>query len=69
MSVTIQNGYITSIDVVSADGEDKPYLRDAKQVISKAVASQSTSQDAISGATSTTYGILDAIDDAIKGAH
>lgn len=68
VSVTIANGYISSVDVTSADGEDKPYLKDAKQVISKVISSQSTNQDAISGATSSTWGILDAIDDALKGA-
>lgn len=68
VSVTIQNGYIAAVDVTSAEGEDKPYLRDALQIINTVVATQTTKLDAISGATSTTWGILDAIDDALKGA-
>jgi len=68
VSVTVQNGYIAAVDVTSAEGDDKPYLRDALQITGMVIAAQSTQLDAISGATSTTWGILDAIDDALKGA-
>ena len=68
VEVTVENGYIAAITVTSAEGEDKPYLRDAKKIISKVIAIQHTNLDAISGSTSTTWGILDAVDDALKEA-
>ena len=68
VEVTVSNGYIVGITVTSAEGEDKPYLRDAKKIINKVIDVQHTDLDAISGSTSTTWGILDAVDDALKEA-
>ena len=69
VEVTVENGYISAVIVTSAEGEDKPYLRDAKKIINKVIAVQHTNLDAISGSTSTTWGILDAVDDALKEAE
>ena len=68
VEVTVENGHIAAITVTSAEGEDRPYLRDAKKIINKVIAVQHTNLDAISGSTSTTWGILDAVDDALKEA-
>ncbi len=68
VEVTVNNGYIVGITVTSAEGEDKPYLRDARKIITKVIEVQHTDLDAISGSTSTTWGILDAVDDALEEA-
>ncbi len=69
VQVTVESGSITDIAVLSAEDEDPPYLKDAKQILKKVIASQTTDLDAISGATHSTWGILDAIDDALEGAE
>ena len=69
VEVTVQNGSIIDIAVVEASGEDGPYLRDAKGIIPKVLEEQHTDLDGISGATTSTWGILDAVDDALAGAQ
>ncbi|MCR5732163.1 MAG: FMN-binding protein [Sphaerochaetaceae bacterium] len=63
--LSIKNGWIEEIIVEEAYGEDKPYLRDAKKIIPKVIEKQSTDLDAISGATTTCWAILDAVDMAL----
>jgi len=64
----IELGWIKEIKVTEALGEDKPYLRDAKKIIPKVIKNQHTDLDAISGATTTCWAILDAVDLALKEA-
>lgn len=68
VSVTVLDDSITGIEVVSAS-DDEPYLSDAESVITRVLLLQTTSVDAVSGATSSSFGILDAIDAALETAR
>ena len=60
---------ITSINVVSAPGEDSAYLSQAESVIDSILSAQSTDVDTVSGATFSSTGILNAVDDALGKAE
>lgn len=68
VSVTVEGGQITAIDIVSADGEDSAYLETAKSVIDTMIDEQSTNVDTVSGATFSSGGIRDAVEAALEGA-
>lgn len=69
VSVTISGGKIASISVVSAPGNDEPYLSKAKTLIAKVLAKQSPNGvDTVSGATYSSNGILNAIKNALTKA-
>ena len=68
VSVTIQDGKLTDISVVRADGEDKPYYRQAIAVLDEILSSQSTEVDTVSGATLTAEGLIEAVADALGKA-
>ena len=65
VQVTLKNGKMTDIAVVSADGEDKPYYNQALTVLDKILSTQSTEVDTVSGATLTAEGLTDAVADAM----
>lgn len=68
ISVTVSEGRITDITITETS-DDKAYLEMAKRVIEEVIAGQSTEGvDTVSGATFSSRGILDAIEDALKGA-
>ena len=67
--VTLENDTITDIQVVSAPGEDSAYLSQGQGVISTILASQSTDVDTISGATFSSTGIINAVNDALGKAE
>ncbi len=67
VSVSIQDDVITAIDILSSD-DDEPYFTNAKAVISRILTLQSTNVDAVSGATYSSYGILDAVEAALARA-
>ena len=68
VSVTIQNGKMTDISVLNADGEDRPYYNQALAVLGKMLSTQSTEVDTVSGATLTCVGLIDAVADALGKA-
>ena len=68
ITVTIQDGQMTDITVVSADGEDKPYYRQAIAVLDEMLTAQSTEVDAVAGATLTAEGLIEAVADALGKA-
>ena len=68
VSVTIQDGQMTDITVVSADGEDKPYYRQAIAVLDEILTTQSAEVDAVAGATLTAEGLIEAVADALGKA-
>lgn len=68
VSVTIQDGRMTNITVLSADGEDKPYYKQAISVLDEMLTTQSTEMDAVAGATLTAEGFIDAVADALGKA-
>lgn len=69
VEVTLENDTLTNISVVSAPGEDGAYLSQAQGVISTVLSEQSTNVDTVSGATFSSTGILNAIDDALTKAE
>ena len=68
VQVTISGGKITAIDIVSAAGETASYLANAKGVISKMLAGQTPNVDAVSGATYSSNGIIQAVQNALSKA-
>lgn len=69
VSVTLKDGRMTDISVISADGEDKPYYKQAVSVLNKMLDAQSTNVDTVSGATLTADGLIDAVADALGKAE
>lgn len=69
VEVTLAGDEITSINVVSAPGEDSAYLSQAESVINSVISAQSTDVDTVSGATFSSTGILNAVDEALGKAE
>lgn len=68
VQVTISGGRMTDISVLSADGEDKPYYKQAISVLDSMLSTQSTQVDTVSGATLTADGLIEAVADALGKA-
>lgn len=66
--VTVENGTISEIEIISADGEDKAYLSMAEDIIPKIIEAQSAEVDTISGATFSSTGIKNAAEQALEQA-
>lgn len=69
VQVTLKEDTITDVAVVSAPGEDSAYLSQAENVISSILSEQSTDVDTISGATFSSTGILEAVNQALTKAE
>lgn len=68
VQVSVENGYITGIEVLST-GDDAEFFNQAKNtVISEIIAAQSVAVDAVSGATFSSNGIIGAVSDALQSA-
>lgn len=68
VSVTIGEGAITDITVLSADGEDPAYYTLAESVLEEMLKTQSAQVDTVSGATFSSGGIIEAVEDALGKA-
>lgn len=68
VKVTVEDGYISDIQVVSADGEDAAYYNMAIDVLDSIIADQSSDVDVVSGATYTSNGIIGAAKKALGKA-
>lgn len=68
VQVTISEGSITDIEILEAEGEDKAYLTMAQFIIEDMMRSQTTKVDAISGATYSSMGIKQAVENALEGS-
>lgn len=68
VSVTITDGKITSVNIVSAAGETPSFLAQAKAVCGRIVSAQSPNVDVVSGATYSSNGIINATIAALKQA-
>lgn len=68
VSVTVQEGQISGITVLSASGEDPAYYNQALGVLDEMKTSQSTEVDTVSGATYSSTGLIDAVTDALGKA-
>lgn len=69
VAVTIQDGTITDVAIVSAKQEDTAYFDAAKGVIDEILEAQTTAVDTVSGATFSSNGILHAVADALGKAE
>lgn len=68
VSVTIENGVISNVEVVSYEDDWQFFEMAYESVISNIVAQQDTSVDAVSGATYSSQGIMEAVADALSSA-
>lgn len=69
VSVTVSGGRITKITIIKNEGDDKPYLDKAsKGVVARILSTQNTKVDAVSGATYSSNGIIEAVEKALKKA-
>ena len=68
VEVTISGGKIASITVLSAAGETASYFASAQGVISRIISGQTPNVDAVSGATYSSNGIIQAVQNALAKA-
>ena len=69
VEVTISGGELADVTVVSAAKEDGAYFAMAEGIIPDIIAQQSTAVDTASGATFSSDGILDAVENALEKAE
>lgn len=67
VQVTVFGGKITDIQVLSSK-DDSPYLQNACALLQNIIASQSTNVDAVSGATYSSAGLIEAVRNALANA-
>lgn len=69
VSVSVENGQISDITVLSHDGEDGTYYSMAEKIIPTIIEQQSADVDTISGATFSSTGIKNAVAEALELAQ
>ena len=69
LAVTIRDGVIEDISVVSAPGEDSVYFSSAVSMLEDMKTSQTSEIEAVSGATFSSLGLRDAVREALKQAE
>ena len=67
--VTIENGYIDSVDIVNVENEDAPYLDQARRLLTDVVNANTSAVDVVSGATFTSAGILNGTTEALQKSN
>lgn len=65
VSATVENGYISDVEVLSTDDDRAFFSRAESSVIASILSQQSTQVDAVSGATFSSRGILEAVANAL----
>jgi len=68
VQVTVENGYITAISVLSTDDDARFFNQAKSSVISQILSTQSLSVDTVSGGTVSSYAVMDAVKDALSSA-
>ena len=68
VQVTVSGGKISNIDILSAAGETSSYFSSASGVVSRILSAQNPNVDAVSGATYSSNGIIQAVQNALSGA-
>ncbi len=68
VAVTVDENEITEIKVLSSTGEDAAYFSQAETLRDKILQKQTTDLDAVTGATLSSIGLLDAVDAALEQA-
>ena len=69
VSVTVENGYITDITVLSYEDDRKYFERAESAILSDIIESQDVNVDTVSGATFSSNGIIAAVAEALSGAE
>jgi uncharacterized protein with FMN-binding domain len=69
LEVTVEEGKITAIEILSAEKEDGAYFAMAQDIIPDIIEKQSADVDTISGATFSSTGIRDAARQALEKAE
>ncbi len=67
--VSIENGYIEQLEIVSAENEDTPYLDQTRRLLSDVVNANTSAVDVVSGATFTSAGILNGATEALQKSN
>ena len=67
VQVTVENGRIAGMEILSAPGETEPYITLAQTIIGVVIDQQTWEIDAVSGATYSSRGILGAVQNALTG--
>ena len=65
VTVTVKDGYITAITIESYRDDNEYFSRAKNKVISYIITAQSPDVDAVSGATYSSQGIMEAVADAL----
>lgn len=68
VSVTVKSEKISDIQIKEAKSEDAAYLDNAKKIINTMVQNQTSHVDVASGATYSSKGIIEAVQNALKEA-
>ncbi len=68
VEVSVCNGEIDDVEIISAKKETPDYVEMMNALIEKIVDAQGTEVDVVSGATFSSNGVLDAVDDALSKA-
>ena len=68
VEVAVENGYIQTIEIISAEHEDKAWLDMAVALLDTIPAEQSTDVDVVSDATYSSAGIINATKNALLAA-
>lgn len=68
VQVTVSGGKIAAIDILDASGETASYFASAQGVISRMIAGNTPNVDAVSGATYSSNGIIQAVQNALSQA-
>lgn len=66
--VTIKESSMKKIEIVEAKGEDSAYLDNAKKIMDTMIDNQTSEVDVASGATYSSKGIIEAVQNALKEA-
>lgn len=69
MQVSIKNGYIDDVQVVSAPNEDAPYLSQAVKLLDDIKNEQTVNVDTVSGCTYSSVGILNGTKEALEKSN
>ncbi len=67
VQVTMENGHITAVEILSASHETSAFLKRASRLVNTVVTEQTWEVDAVSEATYTSRGILGAVQNALTG--
>ncbi len=68
VSVTVEYDVLTGIEVISHEGEDPAYFEQAQSLVDKVVSGQTTDVDVVAGASFSSRGIIEGVNNALDKA-